>query len=845
MISTRIACFVILFFLSPTILHAQIPTCQTGPMEGYRGEKCQIMRITSANGFVYTYSRDTKAIKKWNFATGQIVQEWPIEREIEFRSVSHDGRYIEIITQIKESFWSSQLFDTQTGKLVPIENMGVFAILPNNIAVVRDEKRKVMLYDMKSNKIKATLGKDHGKFLDVSDNGNIIAWSNYEGFSVNVYDVSKGDVIFKQEVNRRDMPLSVSPDGRFVVWCGGIKDLKTNKTMPLECQINNLMEHQILYLPDGKTAYSILTGENKDFGTTLVIVYVREYNLETGAMIAEYRDPFVNNARFPYFPGGIKGALAHDGQHLYFPSKTGMVLVDKTSYLKQEKSLDFFGNIGAAGLAQEQQKERRLDHLAQLNAAAKKSFENVTASGAAFQFDIKVSLFDYDPISELAVVGNIYEAGLLNVKDGKFIATYSNTVNRPGLSVKTNHQYADYSVAPGGELVAVTSNGSTSLYNKSAFKKDIKDVAVRKLINQRFALVQSKSDMLGLYDLNSGDMIVTYRKWNDQLQYSLSPDRSKILFRSNGKAEVVDVLTGKVLRRLEGTPTWITNKYIVTNPVTAELIDIASGERVIAKGWDVNRSGREYFVEGNYLCYINQGVIDAYDLDKLAYVNDMPVPLIGSLTFNYVAAFPGSQKLLVCTSSGSATFFFTGKEKEFASAYTVNLNSGEFNPFRFHISTAESHKLYSERQAQYDQQQAARAAQENAGLDPCMHNLKIKPNRVVVDKSGNYYRVVNYDCQNQNYQVTSGAFANTSGQSYNSSVPKWQMDTEYNIARVSVCSKCNGSGMHTHTVNYSTTDVDNYNANAPGAKVITTKSGSFEKTETCPVCKGSGAVPAQ
>lgn len=844
MISARFLCFAFLFFIFSRI-HAQGPSCQTGPLEGYRGN-CSIARMASPDGFVYTHSDETKVIKKWNFATGQIVQEWPVDYVLEFKEVTHDGRYLRFGARIEDTYWPSKLFDTQTGKLVPIENMSLYAILPNGTAVVKDEKRKAMLYDMKSKKTIATLGKDVGDFIDVSDDGNIIFWSQYDGFSVHAYDISKGDEVFESEVNRRNMPASISPDGRFAVWCGGIRDLKAKKTMTMDCQTNNLMYHQMLYAPDGKTGYSISSGEYSEYGAwTSVIVYVREYNLETGAMIEEYRDPFSQHSRMNSIPGNTIGTLASDGSHIYFPAPKGMVLVDKTSYAKQEKLLDIFGNIGSVGLAQEQQKERRTKHIEALTAAGQKTFENITFSGADFQFDIKTSLFDYDPISELALVGNIYEGGLLNIKDGKFITTYSLTVNRPGLSVKTKHQYASYSIVPGGTLVSVAGIEGTSLYNKSAFVKELPGVNVRKLISPRLALVHSKSDMLGLYDINSGETILTYRKWNEELSYFLSPDRSKILFKSNGKAEVVDVLTGKVLRRLDGYSTWITNKYIVTNPLTAEMIDIISGDRVVAKGWDANRSGRNFFIEGNYMCYVHEGgMVDAYDLDKLAYVSDMPAKLIGELTFNYVAAFPNTQKLMICTSNGSPSFGLNGNAKESASAYTMNLSSGEFFPFRFHIPAAEASKIYAARQAQSEQQRAAREAQENAGLDPCMHSLKIKPNRVVINKaSQTYHHVAGYDCQSQNYQVTSRAVNTTGTTATTSVVPRWKMESEYNVAAVSVCPKCNGSGTHTHTVNYSSTNVDNYNANVPGGKVITTTSGSRQETETCPVCKGQGVVP--
>jgi hypothetical protein len=125
-----------------------------------------------------------------------------------------------------------------------------------------------------------------------------------------------------------------------------------------------------------------------------------------------------------------------------------------------------------------------------------------------------------------------------------------------------------------------------------------------------------------------------------------------------------------------------------------------------------------------------------------------------------------------------------------------------------------------------------------------MHSLRIKPNRVVFHKeSQSYQRVVGYDCQTQNYQVQARVVPSSGTTPSIYVVPKWKMEAEYNVSNVSVCSKCNGSGMHTHTVNYSTTNVDNYNANVPGGKVITTKSGSFEKTESCPVCKGQGVIP--
>lgn len=829
--------------------YSQNPTCLSGPMEGYRGDACTIERIPTSDGFAYSYSIPTKTLKKWSIETNQIVAEWPLENPLSFRAISHDGRYVRYATEIRyakeaNTFWSSRLFDTQTGKPVPIDNMGMFAILPGNIAVVHDENRKVMLYDMNAKKVTATLGKEHGNHIDVSANGNIIAWSEHQEGKIHVYDVSKKKIIFSQEVYRQDISLSVSPNGRFVVWCGGIRDLVSNKTISIDCRIDNVTRHQVLFAKDGKTAYTIFSGHYSTRSAWMsVVLYVRQYNLETGAVLNEYKDTWKDPSRMPSYQGQPLGALTPDEQYLYYPSVSGIVRVPISDYSRPEKMLDFFGNIGATGIAQQQAKEQRAARIQELTASAKKSYENVVTSNAILQHDIRVSLYDYDPVSELAMIGNIYEGGLFNTKTGQFLATYSPEISRPGLSVTTNYNYAAYTIAPGGNLVAVISGDNATLYNKSTRIKEIKGVNILKLISQRHAIVKTKSGMLGLYDVEKEQLVVTYRKYSEQLRYKLSPDYTKILI-SDGSNDVLDVAKGTLVRHIPAYGYGITNKYVITDAWKPEFIDIATGERVTPANWDATRSGTKYFIDGNYIFYLGDGgTLDAFDTDHQKFVSDLPVKILGDLTFNYFGAFPASSKLFVCTSSGSVTFSVDGQDKESASAYVLDLKSGEIIPFRFHIPKAESNRIYREREARLEQQRTARAAEENAGLPECMHSLKIKPNMVVTNgASVPYYIVTNYDCQKMTYEVESRIIMNDGINVLKRTVTKGEMEKEFQRVIVSVCSKCNGSGMHTHTVDYNTTSVDNYNAHVPGGKVITTKSGSFQKTEVCPVCKGEGLV---
>lgn len=821
---------------------AQPPPCQSGPMEGYQGEKCNVVRIISPDGFVYTSAFGYPALKKWSLATHTVVEEFSMEGIVMngFMGFSAGGRYLRFAS-IMDNFYCKRLFDTQTGKVVDIGKYSMYEMLPNNIALISDEKKKLMLYDMTSKKVKATLAKNVGSHIDVSADGNIIVWGMYDEPGIRVYDVSKGSIILKESKGARDMRASVSPDGKHIVWCGTQKNLITNTTSTNQCYSSNLDLPHFLFTPDSKTMFVMIASEAFSYGDwTYFVSALREYDLQTGTLKADHSAAW-RNAKIKNMGISAELPVTADGQ-IYFPLQTSVVLADKADFNKQSNTLDLFSNIGATGVAQQQTKEDRAKHITELTAAAEQAFQTMNVTNVAFQHDFKMTNFDYDPTTGFAVVGNVNETGLFNINDGKFVATYSSGIDRPGLSVKAA-TYGFYMVAPGGKLIAQRWGEDTFLYNHTQRIGEAKGAAFMQFVSERYALAMNKSNQIGLYDITKGEFIVTYGKWVENVVTLITPDKTKILFDNRTRSpELIELMTGKVLYKLDDKVRYgaISDNFIFSGYQTANALDIKTGLPVTLKNWDQTRTGKKHLVLENYLIAVDDnGVTSIFDLTKMQYTSPMPLKLLHYHHFDHFGVFRNANKLFIATDNGSASFASSSKDPDYASAYTMDMTTGQLTPYRYHIHGKEAGKIYAAQQAEFDRKRSEQLAAENAGLPECMHNLKIKPKRAVEDKiSKQLSLVVNFDCDTQNYQIR--VYSNSNATPY--SVPRWQMEADYYVVNAAVCSKCNGHGTFTETVNYSNTNVDNYSVYAPGGKVITTKSGSFQKTDTCPVCKGNGLV---
>ncbi len=130
--------------------------------------------------------------------------------------------------------------------------------------------------------------------------------------------------------------------------------------------------------------------------------------------------------------------------------------------------------------------------------------------------------------------------------------------------------------------------------------------------------------------------------------------------------------------------------------------------------------------------------------------------------------------------------------------------------------------------------------------DPCqpaIDKLTIKPFTFVesINEKGRIYEIKGYDCATEKYKVEYNLAMQSGIQRLKTEFALFNMNN-YRSISAETCNVCKGSGSNYNTVGYNTTEVDNYNARAPGAKVITRKSGTIDRVELCKKCLGQGVV---
>lgn len=834
----------LLAFLFTLASHAQVLRCQTAPMEGYSGTDCNVLTITTPNGkYVYTFSNESKTLKQWDFQTNTVVNEWSISMSIEnFIDMSYDSRYLRMMGRADE-IWTARLFDTQTGKFITIEKFGVHAVMGNNLAVVEEVngfRRKMMLYDVSARKAVATLEKEKASIPKFSLDGNIIAWTTSE-FQLKVYDVSKRSMVHEAKSSRMDAHVGVSPDGRFVAASGKVTDVTTKKTVTMDFFVRDTRNHYMLFSTDSKKVFAVVSGcvnNPRQCGALVVL----EYDPYTGKLLGDYSEKWLRISMTPIYAGEFVMQPDATGENLYVPHKQGVALVSAKDYTQEKQVLSVFGGLGAVGLARQEAKKRETERAAQLTLAATQSLNTLKPDAVIFDNGNSTTLFDYDAENELVLLGDYVEVGIFSIKEGKIVTTYSSKVSRPGVSVKVAGPGGVYTLQPGGNVVARGSDGKTELYSRTSLIREIPGVSARKFITNRYMLAV-KDKTFGLYDLEANKMLHTFGQWTENFHYRLSPDRTKMVVISLSEKghQVFDVLTGKKLLTFDDYFHDITNKYIVRTPWNLQLVDLTTGNGVTPTGWEQSRVMKYSVIRGNYSLSFDDrsGLMQVYDLDKFHYVTDMAVKLLEQSEDKLYAVFPSSKKVFFLTTTYTV---FTSGSREYASAYTVQLETGEIVPYRFHVPHDVSVDRWHEQYRKEEAAANARKAAANAGLDPCMHDLAIKPSRGAQNKdSGKLFWVESYDCRTQKYKITSPVkFYGMDN--YHEIVDRWMMERNYFQVNVTVCPQCNGGGTQVNTVTYSNTTVDNYNANVPGGKVVTTKSGSYQQAGNCSVCKGHGLV---
>jgi WG containing repeat len=129
----------------------------------------------------------------------------------------------------------------------------------------------------------------------------------------------------------------------------------------------------------------------------------------------------------------------------------------------------------------------------------------------------------------------------------------------------------------------------------------------------------------------------------------------------------------------------------------------------------------------------------------------------------------------------------------------------------------------------------------------CEEKARLIPFRAgdVVEYAGSpvLYVITAYHCYNDSYEArTNGYYKGNHQGREGSFAVQYFNNSVFRKVNATTCPVCNGNGQWVENKTHTKTDVDNYNANVPGGKVITTTTNNFQETVICHQCKGVGVL---